>query len=160
VMDENEWTYRIMAEELSREGRVNRAKLDANTIADPRDYIYAEIYSEPKNAAVNVEAETSGSEKFSSDAGIAALRVSRKGYVRIAMRLPRETFSDFPPSLIIGCYPVSNDDSPVNGACQNVRVIKLVRLDENYQPIFKKIESPPQNIKTGDKAVFVLSLFK
>jgi len=43
------------------------------------------------------------------------------------------------------------------GACRNIRVIKLVRLDENYQPLVKKIESPPQNVETGDKAVFVLS---
>ncbi|MCY7375522.1 MAG: hypothetical protein LH472_06075, partial [Pyrinomonadaceae bacterium] len=34
VMDENAWTYRIMAQEAIREGRVNGAKLDANTIAD------------------------------------------------------------------------------------------------------------------------------
>ncbi len=160
VMDENGWTYRIMAQELVREGRVNTAKLDANTIADPRDYIYAEIFSEPKNAAINVEAETSGDGKFSSDAGIAALRVNRKGYVRIAMRLPRETFSDFPPSVIVGCYPVSNDDSAQNGACQNTRLIKLMRLNENYQPIVKRIESPPQNVKTGEKAVFVLLRFE
>jgi len=157
VMDENGWTYRIMAEELLREKRINAAKLDANTIADPRDYIYAEIYSEPENAAINVEAETFGGEKFSSDAGIASLRVSRKGYVRIAMRLPRMKTADFPSSVIVGCYPVSNDAAARNGACQNVRVIKLVRLDENYQPIVEKIESPPQNIKVGGKAVFAIS---
>ncbi|MDQ3130681.1 MAG: hypothetical protein M3Q99_07965 [Acidobacteriota bacterium] len=157
VMDENGWTYRIMAEELLREKRINAAKLDANTIADPRDYIYAEIYSEPENAAINVEAETFGGEKFSSDAGIASLRVSRKGYVRIAMRLPRTKTADFPSSVIVGCYPVSNEAAAHNGACQNVRLIKLVRLDENYQPLVKKIESPPQNIKTGGKSVFAIS---
>lgn len=43
VMDENPWTYRIMAEELTREGRINPANLGANTIADFRDYIYAEV---------------------------------------------------------------------------------------------------------------------
>ncbi len=158
VMDENGWTYRIMAEELSREGRVNPAKLDANTIADPRDYVYAEIYSEPTNAAINAEVKTSdGATKFSSDAGIAPLRVSRKGYVRIAMRLPRNAVSDFPTSVTIGCYPVTNDASAQNGACLSIRVIKLVRLDENYLPLVKKIELPPQTVKTGEKAVFAVS---
>jgi nitrogen regulatory protein PII len=47
-----------------------------------------------------------------------------------------------------------------HGACQNIRVIKLVWLSENYQPIVKKIESPLQNVKTGDRAVFVFSRFK
>jgi hypothetical protein len=158
LMDENGWTYRIMAEELLRENRVNAEKLDANTIADPRDYLYAEIYGEPTNAAVNIEVETSGKEKFSSDAGIAALRVNRKGYLRVALRLPRKTVSEFPPSVIVGCHPISSNDSPGNSdECQNVRVVKLVRLGENYQPLVKKIESAPQTIKTGEKAVFVVS---
>ncbi len=84
----------------------------------PRDYLYAEIFAEPINAAVSVEAETAGGEKFSSDAGIAALRVSRKGYARIALRLAPDAGSNFPSSVGVGCYPISNDDSAKNGACQ------------------------------------------
>ncbi len=103
-MDENEWTYRIMAQEASREGRVNAAKLDANTIADPRNYLYAEIYSEPKAAAISLEAETSGGEKFSSDSGNAALRVSRNGFVRITMRLPKDSAANFPAAVTVACY--------------------------------------------------------
>jgi len=157
IMDENAWTYRVMAQEASREGRVNAAKLDANTIADPRDYLYAEIYSEPKGAAIALEAETSSGEKFSSDSGYAALRVSRDGYVRIAMRLPKDSAANFPAAFAVACYAVSNDGSVRDGSCQNLRLIKLVLLNENYQPIIKKIDSPPQNVKIGDKAVFVFS---
>ncbi len=152
MMDAYPWTYQIMAQEAIREGRVNTAKLGANTIADPRDYLYVEIYSEPRTAAIAVEAETSDGEKSSSDAGNAALRVSRNGFVRIAMLLPQKTASDFPPTVTVGCYPVSNDAS---GGCQNIRVIKLVRLDRNYLPVIEKIGAPPQNVKAGEKAVFV-----
>lgn len=155
VMDENEWTYRIMAQEAIREGRVNAAKLDANTIADPRDYLYAEIYSEPKAAAIALEAESSGGEKFSSDAGIAALRVSRNGFVRIAMRLPKKSAADFPKAVGIGCYAVS-DNSASESVCQNLRLIKLVRLDRNYLPIVKNINAKSENIKSGEKMSFAL----
>lgn len=151
VMDAFPWTYQIMAQEAFREGRVNSNKLDANTIADPRDYLYAEIYMEAENAAIALESETNGGEKFLSDAGVAALRVSRHGYMRIALHLPPKTNSEFPTSITVACYPISNQ---TGGACQNLRVVKLVRLDRNYLPVIKKFNSPPQNIKTGKKAVF------
>jgi len=156
VMDENAWTYRIMAQEAMREGRVNAAKLDANTIADPRDYLYAEIYSEPKAAAIALEAETSGGEKFSSDSGNAALRVSRDGFVRIAMRLPKNSAANFPAAVTVACYTASNDKPPRNGSCQNLRLIKLVRLDENYLPTVKNINAKSENIKSGEKMIFTL----
>ena len=155
IMDENAWTYRVMAQEASREGRVNAAKLDANTIADPRDYLYAEIYSEPKAAAIALEAETAAGEKFSSDAGIAALRVSRSGYLRIAMRLPKNSAADFPKAVSIGCYAVS-DDSASESVCQILRLIKLVRLDGNYLPTVKNINAKSKNVKSGEKMIFTL----
>ncbi len=155
IMDAFPWTYKIMAQEAMREGRVNPSNLDANTIADPRDYLYAEIYSEPKAAAIALEAGNSGGEKFSSDAGNIALRVSRNGYLRIAMRLPKDSAADFPKVVGIGCYAVS-DNSASESVCQNLRLIKLVRLNRNYLPIVKNINAKSKNIKSGEKAVFAL----
>ncbi|MBA3692107.1 MAG: hypothetical protein H0W77_01515 [Acidobacteria bacterium] len=157
IMDENEWTYRLMAQEATREGRINAAKLDANTIADPRDYLYAEIYSEPKAAAIALEAESFSGEKFSSDLGNAALRVSRNGFVRIAMRFPKDSMANFPAAVTVACYAASNDGSTRDGSCQNLRLIKLVRLDQNYLPVVQKLDSPPQTVKVGEKAVFPFS---
>lgn len=157
VMDNFPWTYRIMAHEALREGRVNPANLGANTIDDPRDYLYAEIYSELKGAAIALEAETSDGAKFTSDQGKSSLRVNRNGYVRIAMRLPRSSVSDFPTSLTVGCYATSNNTPEQEISCQNVRVAKLVRLDQNFMPTANKIDVPPQNIKVGGKAVFAFA---
>ena len=157
IMDENEWTYRVMAQEASREGRINGAKLDANTIADPRDYLYAEIYSEPKAATIALEAENFGGEKFSSDLGNAALRVNRNGFVRIAMRLPKDSATNFPAAVTVACYAASNNGSTQDGSCQNLRLIKLVRLDQDYLPVVRKLDSPPQTVKIGERAVFPLS---
>ena len=90
VMDKNPWSYQIMAQEAIREERVNPEKLSANTIADLRDYLYAEIYSAPENAAISFEVKTPDGKVISSDSGSNLLRVNRPGYVRIALRLPPE----------------------------------------------------------------------
>ncbi|CAN5764519.1 hypothetical protein BH24ACI1_BH24ACI1_03280 [soil metagenome] len=121
------------------------------------DYLYAEIYSEPKATAIALEAKTSGGEKFSSDLGNAALRVSRNGFVRIAMRLPKDSAANFPAAVTVACYTASNEGSTRDGSCRNLQLIKLVRLDQNYLPVTRKLESPPQNVKVGEKAVFLLS---
>lgn len=153
VMDAFPWTYRIMAEEAFREGRVNPNKLGANTIDDPREYLYAEIYSEPENAAINVEAETAAGEKFASDGDNKFLRVSRPGFVRIALRVPQNGAGKFPKTVTIGCYATA-ENSASESACRNVRLIKLVRLDRNYLPVVKSIAAKSQNIKNGGKAIF------
>lgn len=154
VMDENAWTYRVMAEEAAREGRVDRTKLGANVIADPRDYLYAEIYGEPENAAVNVEARISETEKYSSDAGFEQLRVNRPGYVRIALRLPPERAAEFPATISVGCYAHSGKSAATKSACRNVRLIKLIRLDRDYSPIVKNFNGAPQSIENNQRAVF------
>ncbi|MGI9035841.1 MAG: hypothetical protein ACR2GD_07350 [Pyrinomonadaceae bacterium] len=155
VMDAFPWTYRIMAEEAFREGRVNPNKLGANTIDDPREYLYAEIYSEPEDAAINVEAETAGGEKFTSDGENKFLRVSRPGFVRIALRVPQNRAADFPEKVSVGCYAVSND-SASKGVCRNARLVKLLQLDRNYKPIFKKLDSKARNIKAGEKIILTV----
>lgn len=151
VMDAFPWTYQIMAQEAIRENRVNPAKLDANTIADPRDYLYAEIYSEPKNAAIALEAEMPDGKTVSSDAGNSLLRVNRRGYVRIALRLPPD-FSGKMPTLAIGCYTAS--DKIIDASCDNIKLVKIVRLDRDFLPREVKIKTHPLFVRARKKAVF------
>ncbi|HXG83480.1 MAG TPA: hypothetical protein VNI84_05565 [Pyrinomonadaceae bacterium] len=153
VMDNFAWTYQIMAREAMREGRVNPNKLGANTIDDPREYLYAEIYSEPENAAINVEAKTADGEKFTSDGGNKSLRVGRPGFARIALRAPQNRLGKFPKTVNISCY-ATVESSASESACRNVRLIKLVRLDRNYLPVVKHIDAASQSAKSGEKATF------
>lgn len=154
VMDAFPWTYRIMAEEAIREGRVNPEKIDSNTIADPRDYVYAEIYSEPENAAIALEAAMPDGKTISSDANNKSLRVNRNGFVRIALRLPPEFSKSSPPALSIRCYAA---DAGGEGLCRNVDLVKIVRLNRNYFPREVKIDAPPQTITTGESAKFLMT---
>jgi hypothetical protein len=151
VMDKFPWTYQIMAREAIREGRVNPEKLGANTIADPRDYLYAEIYSELTNAAIALETEMPDGKMISSDAGNKLLRVNRPGFVRIALRLPKEFSKSTPTKFAIRCDAVSTDNA---GFCENINLLKVVRLDRNYLPHEVKIKANPQTVKSSEKAFF------
>ena len=155
VMDEFPWTYQIMAREAIREGRVNAAKLDANTIADPRDYLYAEIYSELTNAAIALEAEMPDGKTISSDAGNKLLRVNRRGFVRIALRLPPEFSKSTPTKFAIRCDAVSTENT---GFCGNINLLKIVRLDQKFLPYEVKTQANPQNVKTGETAFFLINV--
>ena len=151
VMDNNPWTYRIMAEEAIREGRINPAKLGANAIADPRDYAYAEIHSDLENAALAFEIKSADGKIYSSDTGNKLLRVNRPGFVRIALRMPTEILQSTNFTAAVGCYAVSPGKESV---CRNLQLLKIVRLDRDYLPRETKIESAPQTIKSGETLLY------
>lgn len=154
VMDENSWTYRLMAEEMQRENRIDPENLGENTIADLRDYIYAEIYSEPQNASVAVETKTPDGKILSSDDGKPLLRVSRPGFLRIALRMPGEMRGKFPAEMAIGCYSIQKKNENQESICRNLNLIKIVRLDENFLPREINLSEKPQTIKNSEKAFF------
>lgn len=156
VMDKNPWTYQIMAQEAMREKRVNPAELGANTIADLRDYLYAEIYSSTENAAISFEGKMPDGKIISSDSGSKNLRVNRPGYVRIALRLPPE-FKDIKKIVAsVRCHSLATDEEAV---CRDTKLLKIVRLDREFLPRETKIEASPKNIKAGETAEFSVRLF-
>lgn len=154
VMDENPWTYRIMTEELSREGRINPDKLNENTIADLRDYVFTEVYGELNNAAISLEARTSDGKVFSSDGGNKFLRVDRSGFSRIALRLPRNVRNNSPLLFSITCHQKNSLTETAN--CRNLKLIKLVSLNKEFFPRQFKVSGNPHEIKANEKAEFVV----
>jgi len=92
---------------------------------------------------------------FTSDGGNKSLRVSRPGFVRIALRAPQNRAGKFPETVNIRCYAVA-ENSASESACRNVRLIKLVRLDRNYLPVVKNIDAVSQNVTSGEKATFLV----
>ncbi len=151
VMDENAWTYRIMAYEAIRENRVNPAKLSANSVDDPRNYFYIEIESAPENAAVSIEIENKNGIKSFSDWQESRLRVNRTGFIRIAVRKPVELSADFPENIKISCSPTSEKDK---GVCKKINVIKIVRLDKNYMPHEQTFDSESKTATSGETLNF------
>lgn len=156
VMDKNPWTYQIMAQEAIREGRINSEKLSANVVADLREYLYAEIYSEPENAAITFDVETPDGKIISSDSGNKTLRVNRPGYVRIALRLPTDLKNTKKLNASVRCHSIEANKEAV---CRNIRLLKIVRLDRDFLPHETKIEVSSKTIKAGETAEFSTRLF-
>ncbi len=154
VMDAFPWTYRIMAEEATRENRINSKNLSANTIDNLQNYLYVEVYSENDSAAVAVEVQMTDGKTSRSDSGDARLRVDRSGYKRIAVRLPSPNSSLKSLSLI--CQPTSNASN--DSVCRNARIVKFIRLDENDQ-IFstKNPSSETHSLKSGENLSWSLT---
>jgi len=143
------WIYRVMSEEAIREGRVVPGDKGANTIGDPRNYLYAEVYNEPKDAAVAVEAKLTNGETIVSDLGVPQMRVDRPGYARIAFELPAKKAFDDIESFSIWCHAKTPG---VYSECKGVKLVKVITLDENYLPVQHPINMEPQTLTDGESA--------
>jgi hypothetical protein len=93
VMDLEPWSYRAMAAELFREGRIRPwTRPNGGTLGDPRDYLFVELDADvrdrtPGGFAIGVR--LFGDERLHrSDAGRAELACSARGPLRTAVRLP------------------------------------------------------------------------
>lgn len=151
VMDENAWTYRIMAEEAMRENRVDPKNLGANTIDDLRNYLFVETYSENHDAKVSLETIDEKAGKSASDFGDERLQVDRTGRFRIALRLPDSQVK--PAGISVRCHaaPATFGD----GGCQNARIIKILRLDKNFIPREIAFETKPAaSLKPGENVFY------
>jgi hypothetical protein len=155
LMDAFPWTYRVMTEEAIRENRVNRQNLGANIIADPRDYLYVDIETDLKNASVALEIISRNGAKISSDENVPAQRMSRRGFNRIAVRLPETNGAIYlPESVNVRCFAASGDGA-AESVCAAVKLIKAVRLDASFR--LREIKFAPAaavRIKPGEAAEF------
>lgn len=154
VMDDAPWTYRIMAEELARERRVSDSRADADTISDPRAYLYTEIYAEQKGTALSVEARVAGdATTYTSDFGDSRLRVDRSGYFRIATRLPPRSNPASLDSITVRCHRTTKESD--NRICDKVRLPKVFMLDRNFVPRELRItERAPLQLRPGEGGTF------
>ncbi len=153
-MDENAWTYRIMAQEAEREGRVNPQQLGVNSIDDLRNYLYVEVYAENDSTAMAIEARTKNGKTSRSDFGDERLRVGRSGYQRIAVRLPSN--SSPLESLTLLCQSVSG--SRDSGICQNTRIVKFTSLDKNFRPVETlNSEIKSRSLKPEERLIWLMS---
>jgi hypothetical protein len=151
LMERFPWIYRVMSEEALREGRIVPSDAGPNTIDDPREYLYAEIYDEPESAAVAFGILTTDGRKFSSDLGSESMRVNRPGHFRIALHLTKDIGDKSIKSFEILCSPI---DPTKKGECRNLKLLKTVRLDENFIPIEHNFDFPALTVKSGEAAVF------
>jgi hypothetical protein len=133
MMDANPKTYRVMTEELQREGRISDTRIDINSIADPREYLYIEATSEQQGATLAFEVKLKDQSKIlASDMGEPRLRIDRSGYFRTAVRLPKDISPTAVESITAHCY--ASPKPAVERRCQHLSVIRALVLDGNYIP--------------------------
>jgi hypothetical protein len=93
VMDAHPWTYRVMAEEVRREGRVDESEPPASgKIPDPRRFVFLEACAEVHDAtlAFDLGMRHEGTRRWiASDAADPRFRVARSGCFRAAAALPK-----------------------------------------------------------------------
>ena len=159
MMDTDAKTYRVMTEELLRENRISDTRVDINTIADPREYLYIEATSEQEGATLAFDVKLKGQSKvFASDLGEPRLRIDRSGYFRTAVRLPKDVTAASVESITARCYASSKP--AVGRRCQHLNVIRVLVLDQNYVPRTLPLETQSEaSLAPDEMKVYRLAQF-
>jgi hypothetical protein len=137
VMDAHPWSYRVAAEEMAREGKINdAAQAGSGAIPDPRRFVYVEACVLLRNAAVafGVRARdaVSGERWFDSDRGLPDFRIVRTGCFRGAVPLPEEAGD--PTAVRFRAVAHPEKDSTEPPAVTLTRINRIFRLGDDYAP--------------------------
>jgi len=139
LLDRHPWTYRVMAEELEREGKLAE-------ISDPRFFLYLEARIRTTNSAASFGVALPDGRTFRSDRNRADLRIERSGWVRTAIQLPPGTSIQDIDRILFYCDAPSKP--PPSGAvtepsCALEAVNKFFLLEDGYRP------GPSGSVKQG-----------
>jgi hypothetical protein len=137
VMDANPWLYTVMAQELSREGKIAPdAPPGRGLVADPRRFVYVEACGDLDGAAVSFDVKA-GDAWAASDRGLPEFRIARSGCVRAAIPLPAGAAASEVSALRVQAFERPPGDQPPRaspGVARLTRVNKLFTLDDRFQP--------------------------
>lgn len=142
IMDEHPWTYRIMDEEVVRQGKTTDGNaLIPGKAADPHRYLYIDAIAHPQGAAVSFDVKFRGNPVWAtSDFGIGYFRIDRSGYFRTTVRLPEGTDASQIEQLAVRCdlafAPNKAADAQriTQATCGETRLDKVFVLDQNDRP--------------------------
>jgi hypothetical protein len=142
VMDQHPWIYRVMAEEMIREGKITDERTLGPRIADLRNYLYLDATSQQQNsAALSFAVKLKGDSRwYTSDLGIGYYKIDRSGHFRTTIRLPQGTPVDRIERLAVRCDLTNNPRSSeeiskaTSAQCELNSINKVFLLDEQFQP--------------------------
>ncbi len=137
IIDENPLAYRVMSQELLREGKLRPfGTVDGNKVSDPRNYLYIEAKIENQQSGVAAMVRLKGENNWrTSNLGREDYSMERSGWVRTTVELPPGTLADKVEEIGFLCVVFRNKDAiPTAGACGVDEVSKAFKLDANYVP--------------------------
>lgn len=162
AMDEDPLTYRVMAQELEREGKLRPfGVVDGQNVSDPRNYLYVEAKVAVVDAGLVTMVRRKDESMWRSSAlGRADYAVDRDGWIRTTLELPPGTRARDLGEIGFGCVAVLNGDKkwPLTGKCRVDAVSKVFFLDGEYRPgpgVWNM--SDPAEIPVGEIRVYTVS---
>ncbi len=163
VMDEHPVTYRVMAAELAREGRVRPfGVVDGDKISDARNYLYLEARVVNRDARVAAVARARGEGRWrASHLGRVDYAIDRSGWIRTTIELDPGTPAAGIAEIGFQCLaePAGKDKpAAVAGLCRIEEVSRCFLLDRDWRPgaDFWKLDPKPGGvaIPTGEMLAF------
>jgi hypothetical protein len=141
-MDREPWTYRVAAQEMVREGKIESPSDPATrAVGDPRTYLFAEFakttgaatgWGSAPGVALGVRLKSDPSKPYRSDHGEPAWAIDRDGAVATTVELPEGTRVSDIASIEAVRTPTGFGD---NGAAVTVTSVnRAFFLDESYLP--------------------------
>lgn len=140
VMDQNAWTYSVMAQELRREGKIRDGKnASGPQIGDPRNYLYIELNADNRPTCGDIAwVKLRNQPQWrSSHMGRLDYSVMRSGWFRTTIELPPNTSSNDIEAIAFEPVDLRDPRSPSPGpAPQSVLHPggKAFLLDQEYKP--------------------------
>jgi hypothetical protein len=156
AMDLQPWSYRVVADELKREGKLRPPMtVDGEKIADPRGYLVVEFRAKHRTSALQALVRLKGRREWhSSSAGLPENFINRGGYARVAIELPPGTTGAQVEELGFQCMlwrDPRTRSGPSSGECsvEALGKIFLPRADGEPGPPLRT-EFAPMLLRTGD----------
>ena len=146
LMDQNPWTYRLMYDEMLREGKIAN---DAEVIGaaglgikmlDPRRYLYFDGSSTNTNSALSFAVKLKGDTRwYASDLGQSYFRIDRSGWFRSTVRLPKISNTNKIEQIVVRCEALPDtqarkQDFKPEPTCAIETINKVFLLDEKFIP--------------------------
>jgi hypothetical protein len=132
VMDDNPWTYEVMAKELAREGKiVADAPTGQGTVPDLLRYVFLEGCGEAGNNALTMSVSVDGT-WYSSDRGVEQYRVVRNGCFRVAIPLPGDSTARDVEAIRVAAF--RREDKPTGTSSKLTRINTMFALNERMVP--------------------------
>lgn len=158
LMDRHPWTYRIMAEELKREGKLGPTVRIGECIPDPRRYVYIEVVADQRDAGLSLAVKLAGDRTwYTSDLGLAYFKLERSGFLRTAIPLPEDATASRIERLLLRCDALGPPRPPRAGErlmraeCFVRSIRKVFLLDSEFRPgPSLPIRIDPIRLRIGD----------
>lgn len=159
VMDRHVWIYRVMAEEMIREGKITSDRTLGPLINDLRHYLYLDVHSLQRNGGViSFAVKLTGDPKwYTSNLGINSYKVDRSGYFRTTILLPPGTNARRVERLAVRCDVANNPRNQdemtraTTAKCDFRGINKLFFLDHDFQPVATlPIRPSPLSLSFGE----------